>query len=83
MLKATGGGLADLDARVEPASVDAACPTWLTGFIDRLSLVGTAQLVDLDPGPGYVGRSQCCRSGPARVREPDDAEAFATTGFVR
>ncbi|WP_281940189.1 hypothetical protein [Micromonospora sp. AKA38] len=71
------------DPDVEPDSLDAAGPARLTGFIDRPNLVGTAQLVDLDPGPGYLGRSQCCRPGPARVREPDDAEVFATTGFVR
>jgi 4'-phosphopantetheinyl transferase len=81
VLKATGDGL-----RVSMSSLTVWAPhdpARLTGFIDRPDLVGTAQIVDLDPGPGYVGAVTVLSVRLVRVRERDGAEAFAVTGFVR
>jgi 4'-phosphopantetheinyl transferase len=82
VLKATGDGL-----RIPMSSVTLGAPhdpARLTRFIDRPNLVETAQIVDLDPGPGYVGAVTVLSGRPVRVWELDGAEAFATAaGLVR
>ncbi len=82
VLKATGDGL-----RIPMSNLTVGAPhdrARLTGFIDRPDLVETAHIVDLDPGPGYVGAVTVLSARPVRVRERDGADAFATAaGFVR
>ncbi|MEV4122516.1 4'-phosphopantetheinyl transferase superfamily protein [Micromonospora sp. NPDC049645] len=81
VLKATGDGLwIPMSNLTVWAPRD---PARLSGFIDRPDLVGPAQIVDLDPEPGYVGAVSVLAARPVRVRERDGAQAIAATGFVR
>lgn len=76
VLKATGDGL-----RLPMSNVTVGAShgqVRLTGFIDRPELVGTAQIVDLRPTPGYVGAVTVLSTRPVRVWELDGADAFAT-----
>ena len=82
VLKATGDGLrTPMSHLTLGALYDTA---HLTGFVNRPDLVETAQIVDLDPGPGYVGAVTVLSARPMRVRQLDGAEAFAAAdGLVR
>lgn len=76
VLKATGDGL-----RIPMSNVTLGA--WhgrvqLTGFTNHPELVETTQIVDLRPGPGYVGAVTVLSDRPVRVREMDGADAFAT-----
>ena len=76
VLKATGDGL-----RIPMSNVTLGAPhdqARLTGFTDHPELVETAQIVDLNPGPGYVGAVAVLSARPVRVWELDGADAFAT-----
>jgi 4'-phosphopantetheinyl transferase len=52
-------------------------PAGLTRFDGRPDLIGAAQIVDLEPGPGYVGAVTVLSDRPVRVWELDGTEAFA------
>lgn len=74
LLKATGDGL-----RVPMSTVtlsERAGRPRLTRFAGRPELVGMAQIVDLRPGPGYVGALTVLSDRPVLVRERDGAAAF-------
>jgi 4'-phosphopantetheinyl transferase len=76
VLKATGDGL-----RIPMSNVTLAAPhdrAQLTGFTNHPELVETARIVDLHPGPGYVGAVTVLSVRPVRVWELDGADAFAT-----
>lgn len=80
VLKATGDGL-----RVPMSDVTLASPhepVRLSGFTNRPELVDTAQLVDLHPGPGYVGAVSVLSSRPVRVWELDGTDAFAAAASL-
>lgn len=75
VLKATGDGL-----RIPMSNVTLASPhrpAQVTGFTDHPELVDTAQIVDLHPGPGYVGAVTVLSARPVRVWELDGTDAFA------
>jgi 4'-phosphopantetheinyl transferase len=78
VLKATGDGL-----RIPMSNVTLGPPhdrARLIGFTKCPQLVGMAQIVDLHPGPGYVGAVTVLSARPVRVWELDGADAFATSG---
>jgi 4'-phosphopantetheinyl transferase len=82
VLKATGDGL-----RIPMSNVTLGAPldrARLTGFTTHPELVETAQIVDLHPGPGYVGAVAVLSAQPVRVWELDGADAFsAAADLVR
>ncbi len=76
VLKATGDGL-----RVPMPDVTLGGPherARLIGFTGRPELLGTAQIVDLHPGAGYVGAVTVLSARPVRVWELDAADALVT-----
>jgi 4'-phosphopantetheinyl transferase len=76
VLKATGDGL-----RIPMSSVTLGTlhgRAQLTGFTRHPELVETAQIVDLHPGPGYVGTVTVLSTLPVLVWELDGADAIAT-----
>jgi 4'-phosphopantetheinyl transferase len=77
VLKATGHGL-----RIPMSDVTLAPhgQSQLTSFAGHPELVEIAQIVDLHPGPGYVGAVTVLSARPALVQELDGAEAFAASG---
>ena len=76
VLKATGDGLRIPMSNVTLGPPDE--PARLTGFTNRPELVGAAEIVDLRPGPGYVGAVTVLSAKPVRVWELDGADAFAS-----
>lgn len=75
VLKATGDGLRKPMSNLTLAAPPG--PARVTGFTDRPELVDTAQIVDLHPGPGYVGAVTVLSARPVRVWELDGMQAFA------